>query len=138
MIAILKSEKGVTLLEVLATGIIVLVALISIYTGIIYADKQVQRNYHDRVATLHASGEIEWQTFYMKNYKVFDTFSSRTVLIDKLKRGNLNGQMTERKVETFENPFGVSVPYNILEVTVSWVEPGDNRTRRIVVREDFY
>jgi Tfp pilus assembly protein PilV len=138
MIAILKSEKGVTLLEVLATGIIVLVALISIYTGIIYADKQVQRNYHDRVATLHASGEIEWQMFYFKNYKVFDTFTNKTVLIDKLKRGNLNGQMTARRTDTFENPFGVSVPYNVLEVTVSWVEPGDNRTRRIVVREDFY
>lgn len=138
MIAILKNEKGVTLLEVLATGIIILVALISIYTGIIYADKQVQRNYHDRVATLHASGEIEWQTFYFKNYKVFDSFVTKSVLIDKLKSGNLMGQMSTRKVEAYETPLGVSITYSILEVTVSWMEPGDKTTRRIVVREDFY
>jgi prepilin-type N-terminal cleavage/methylation domain-containing protein len=139
MIAGLNNEKGVTLLEVLATAIIIGVALISLYTGIMYADKQLQRNYHDRVATLHASGELDWQTYYYKNYKEFDVYNSKTVVIDKLYRGRLlSGQMKMRLTDTFENPFGTVVPYKVLEISVSWVEPGDKNTRKIVVREDYY
>jgi hypothetical protein len=139
MIARLRSESGITLLEILATGIIVAVALISIYTGIIYADKQVQRNYHDRVATLYASGELDWQTYYKKNYKVFDVFNyGKPVIIDKLKNGNLMGSMTMKVSEQFETPLGVNVTYNVMVVAVTWSEPGDNTTRRIIVREDFY
>jgi prepilin-type N-terminal cleavage/methylation domain-containing protein len=139
MIASLKSESGMTLLEVLATSIIVAVALISLYTGIIYADKQVQRNYHDRVATLHASGELEWQTYFFKNYKTFELYTGKNVVLDVLPRGRtLNGQMTTRLIETFENPLGTIVPYKILEVSVVWIEPGDRTQRRIVVREDYY
>jgi hypothetical protein len=139
MIAGLKNENGVTLLEVMATAIIVAVALISIYTGIMYADKQVQRNYHDRVATLYASGELDWQTYYYKNFKQFDLNNGETVVIDKLYRGRLlSGQMRARLTDTFENPFGTVVPYKVLEVSVSWVEPGDRNTRKIVVREDYY
>jgi hypothetical protein len=139
MIANLNNERGISLLEVLATAIIVAVALISLYTGIIYADKQVQRNYHDRVATLHASGELDWQTYYYKNYKEFDLYNTRTVVIDKLYRGRLlNGVMTTRLTETYENAFGTIVPYKILEISVSWLEPGDKTTRKVVVREDYY
>jgi prepilin-type N-terminal cleavage/methylation domain-containing protein len=139
MIASLKSESGMTLLEVLATSIIVAVALISLYTGIIYADKQVQRNYHDRVATLHASGELEWQTYFFKNYKTFELYTNKNVILDVMPRGRtLNGQMTTRLIETFENPLGTIVPYKILEVSVVWIEPGDMTQRRIVVREDYY
>ncbi len=139
MIASLKSESGMTLLEVLATSIIVAVALISLYTGIIYADKQVQRNYHDRVATLHASGELEWQTYFFKNYKTFELYTNKNVILDVMPRGRtLNGQMTTRLIETFENPLGTIVPYKILEVSVVWIEPGDRTQRRIVVREDYY
>ena len=139
MIDRLKNERGITLLEVIATSIIVAVSLIGLYTGIIYADKQIQRNYHDRVATLHASGEIEWQTFYKKNYKEFDPFTSRTVVIDKLARGKvLNGVMSTKLSESQDTPFGTTVPFTILEVSVVWTEPGDKTIRRIVVREDFF
>lgn len=139
MIVKLHNEKGITLLEILATAAIVAFALISLYTGIIYAEKQVQRNYHDRVATLHASGEVEWQIFYRKNYKQFDLFTSKTVEIAKLSRGKvLNGTMTAKVTDSYETPFGTQVPFQILEVTVSWTEPGDKTTRTITVREDFF
>ncbi len=139
MITRLKNEKGMTLLEILATSIIVAVSMIGLYTGIIYADKQIQRNYHDRVATLHASGELEWQIFYRKNYKQYDLFTGRSVVIDKLAREKeLVGQMSVRLTEAVESPFGTYVPYEILEVTVVWTEPGDRTQRKIVIREDFY
>ncbi|HOV16691.1 MAG TPA: hypothetical protein PLF50_04290 [Candidatus Cloacimonadota bacterium] len=139
MFAKLKNEKGVTLIEVMATAIIVAGAIIALYTGIIYADKQVLRNYHDRVATLHASGELEWQMYYKKNYKVFDEYNyGKTVIIDRLKRGNLNGIMTMKVYDRYETPFGSQVPYKSVVVAVTWTEPGDKTARRIVVEEDFY
>jgi hypothetical protein len=50
----------------------------------------------------------------------------------------LNGVMTTRLTETYENAFGTIVPYKILEISVSWLEPGDKTTRKVVVREDYY
>lgn len=139
MIAGLRNEQGFTLLEILATAIIVAVSLISLYMGILYADKQLQRNYHDRVATLHASGEIEWQMYYRKNYKEFEEFSNKVVLIDRLAENRLlNGTMSMKVTESQENPFGSGIPYKVLEIRVSWLEPGDRETRTVVVREDFY
>jgi hypothetical protein len=108
--------------------------------GILYADKQVQRNYHDRVATLIASGEMDWQVYYKKDFKSFDLFTGRPVDIkdDRLKHGVLKGVMSTTVKDTWENPFGLSIPYSIVEVSVSWIEPGDNKVRKIVIREDFY
>lgn len=139
MIARLSNEHGITLIEVLATAIIVLVALAGLYTGILYADKQVQRNYHDRVATLHASGELEWQTYYKKNYKVFSLFYNRPVQLDILDDNRvLSGMMSVRVIPASETVAATYVPYEILEISVSWTEPGDKTPRKIVVREDFY
>jgi hypothetical protein len=139
MIAKLRNERGTTLLEAMATALIVAAAMISLYTGIIYADKQVQRNYHDRVATLHASGELEWQMYYKKNYKTFDLFTNRPVVIDNLARGKtLSGLMSAKLTETSETPFGASISFSIVEVSVVWIEPGDKTARKIVVRDDFY
>lgn len=139
MITSLRNEKGLTLLEIIATSIIVAVSMIGLYTGIIYADKQIQRNYHDRVATLHASGEIESQTYYKKNYKQFELFNARTVVIDKLSQDKeLTGIMSVKLTDEIESPFGTYVPYQVLEVSVTWTEPGDKTERKIIVREDFY
>lgn len=136
----LKNQKGVTMIETMAMVAIIAVAMLSLYAGILYADKQVQRNYHDRVATLHASGELDWQTYYRRNYKEFDNFSNRAVVLDKdnLKGKFLYGYMSTKVTETFESPQGTILPYSIMEVSVSWQEPGDKTPRKIVVREDFY
>jgi len=139
MIRVLNNARGVTLLETLATAAILAFAMISIYTGIIYADKQIQRNYHDRLATLIASGEMDWQYYNLYAYKDFAIVPARTVVLDNLARGrSLYAQVSVSKTETFESPFGLYVPYKILEVAVKWTEPGDKTQRKIVVREDFY
>jgi len=139
MIKRLNNQNGITLIDVMATTAIMAFALISIYMGIMYAEKQMQRNYHDRVATLAASGELEWQFYYKESYKTFDLFSGRAVVLDNLARGRtLNGSLSVRKSDTYESPFGVNVPFQVLEATVAWQEPGDKTTRSVVVREDFY
>jgi len=139
MIARIKNERGTTLMETLASTIILSFAVISLYIGILYADKQVQRNYHDRVAILHASGELDWQMYCKKNTKKFDLFQNRSVVIDKLYKGRLlKGLMSTSLVDNFESQSGFVVPYSVLEISVRWVEPGDNEERKYVVREDFY
>jgi hypothetical protein len=139
MIKRLQNERGITLLEILVTSIILAFAMISIFMGIIYAEKQMQRNYHDRVATLAASGELDWQKYYLANYKEFNLFSTRQIKLEELAKGKiLYGNMSVKRADTFESPFGLNIPYTVLEATVSWQEPGDKTTRSIVVREDFY
>lgn len=139
MIARLKNEQGITLLETLATALILSFTMISLYIGILYADKQVQRNYHERVAILLASGELDWQSYYKSNYKNFDLFEMRTVTLDALSGGRfLNGQMSTSLNVTSENPFGLLVPFQALEIKVSWLEPGERNSRYVVVREDYY
>ncbi len=139
MIAILKNERGITLLEILATAAILVFAITSVYIGIIYAEKQMQRNYHDRIATLLASGELDWQKYYLNTYKEFDEFPLRQVLIDRLQGGRLlYGKMSIRKIETYEVSVGQTLPYTIIEISVTWNEPGDRAPRKVVVREDFY
>ena len=139
MISILKDERGFSLLEVIATTIIIAFAMASLFMGVLYAEKQIQRDYHDRVAVLLASGEADWQYYYLKANHTFDLYTSSTVTIDKLPRGRLlSGVMSVRRVDTYESDFGNIIPYSAVEVSVSWLEPGDRVTRRTVVREDFF
>lgn len=139
MIKGLKNQKGMTLIEAMAMAAIMAVAMLSLYAGIIYANKQVERNYHDRVATLYASGELDWQTYYRRNYKEFDLFSNRPIVLDTFNKGKLlNGYMSTQLSNTFETQEGTILPYSILEISVYWTEPGDKTPRKIVVREDFY
>lgn len=139
MIQRLKNQDGISLIETIVTMLIMAFALVSIYIGILYAEKQMQRNYHDRVATLAASGELDWQFYYLSVHKEFDMFSGRAVVLDNLARGRtLNGVMSIQRRDTYETPFGTTVPYTPIEAKVTWIEPGDDTQRSIVVREDFY
>ncbi len=49
---LLSNERGVTLLEVLVTTMVLAVMVLTIYIGIQYAEKQSIQNYRNRAATL--------------------------------------------------------------------------------------
>ena len=142
---LLRSEKGMTILEVLVTSLIILFTLMSIYIGVVYAEKTVLQNYRDRVATLLASGELEqiyfdYSTTYNGDPALIPNRSSRDVVIDLLPRNKkLQGRLMMEK--TYSNEFfsGTMVRAYIVTVTVQWNEPSDKMDRRsIVLREDFY
>ncbi len=137
---VLSNEKGITLLEVMVTAIVIVGTILSIYIGIVYAEKQILRNYRDRVATLLASGELEWQYFHYTNYNgAFAPYNNRSVVIDYLPKGKqLTGTMTVSVTPTAELYGSLSLPYYAIQATVRWIEPGDNRERSIILREDIY
>ena len=140
MFRLIKNEDGLTLLEVIITMLVIVGTILSIYTGIVYADKQLMRNYHDKVATLLASGEVEWQNFYKKTYSQFDyRNNNKTVIIDELAKGKqIKGILNIVDYDEYEVINSVTYPYQKLLVTVTWSEPKDTKQRKIVIREDFY
>lgn len=139
MLRPLGNERGMTLIEVLVTSLVILFTVVSIYIGVVFAEKQMLRNYRDRVATLAASGEMEWQYYHHRVFNSYDTFSQRQVVIDHLPRGRvLYGNMSVDVTSKYETPMGQYLYYDIVEVAVAWNEPLDRRERRIVIREDFY
>ncbi len=136
---IVRSQKGFTLIEALLTTLVIVGIIVTIYTGIMYAENQVTQNYRGRVATLLASGELEMQHFYYVQTKNFRPFSGKDVVIDYLGKGKaLPGRMTMDISRGSELAGGRLLNFNYLVVTVSWVDPQSKKVRSISVREDYY
>ena len=135
------NQRGISLVEVLVASIIVVLAALGIYIGILYAESQLNRNYHDRVATLHASGECDWQYYNIAYRNTFDEFSSKQVVIDYFEQRDgttpLTGTMTMEIDEQVDVVFGRTMRYNTLLVKVVWEEPMGGE-RIIAVREDIF
>jgi len=136
----IRNERGFTLAEVLASAIIVVLASIALYIGIVHVEKQIVRNYHERVAIMHASGELDWQRYNWNTFNMsFAPFQSKSVAIDTRSEKRIDGTMSF-DLKDFAPPDIVleNIPYEILEISVSWVEPTDGKSREVVLREDFY
>ncbi len=136
----LFNDKGLSLVEVLAAFLIIVVAIVGIYLGLMYADSQLSRNYHDRVAALLASGECDWQ-YYNKTFRgAVVPFVSKEVLIDDYPGTDnppLLGLMRMQLSDEVDVVSGKTLRYQRLLVEVVWDEPilGE---RKVVVREDFF
>ncbi len=136
---ILKSDGGFTLISVLMEGVIILVAFIGLYIGIVYAEATLVDNYHNRVAILHASGELDYQMLQIEIYSEPDRFLTRTVTLDRDGNHRLNGTMTMNDWSDTDSSTGfASMMYYAVEVTVTWKNPSDNETRKITLREDYF
>jgi prepilin-type N-terminal cleavage/methylation domain-containing protein len=141
---LLKNERGVTLLEVLVSAVVLAVLIISIYVGIIYAERQSVQNYRQRKATLLASGELERQYFFNKyhtnqNDLMFLPFRNREVVIDELPSGAV--LMGLHNVSTFrasEFSGAQQYPYTQLVSRVEWNDPHSGQLFFVELREDYY
>jgi prepilin-type N-terminal cleavage/methylation domain-containing protein len=134
-----KNEHGFTLTEVLASALIVVIASIAMYVGIVYVENQIAKNYHDRVAIWHASGELDWQRYVWNNYKALEPFQSKSVPIDERGVKRIDGIMSYEHLGLVPPDIVLeNIPYEVIEITVHWTEPSDNKTREVKLREDFY
>ncbi len=135
-----KNENGFTLAEVIASAIIVVIASIALYIGIVYVERQIVRNYHDRVALWHAAGELDKQRFSYNTYgKQLQPFQSKSVLIDDQGPIRINGTMWYEDLAVVPPDIVLqNIPYKAIEIRVQWTEPADDEQREIVLREDFY
>lgn len=143
-LCLLRDERGITLLEVLISAVVMVVLITSIYIGIKYAEKETLQNYRHRAATLIASGELERQYHFSINHTIqnppqFDLYQGKTidlVPIDarRMLQATQSVEMNMRSV--VENGIG----YDVFELKsiVEWTDPESRQNMRVVLHEDFY
>lgn len=141
---LLSNERGVTLLELLATAAILSLLIITVYIGVMFGERMSVRNYRDRVATLIASGELDRQYFINRynafdNQQMFDLFSGREVVIDHIgKNAKLLGALSVTTRAEVEHNGLQQYPYNVLIARVEWKDPLSKEVKFIQLREDYY
>jgi len=138
--SLVSNESGITIVEILISFVIIVIAVVGIYVGLLYAESQINRNYHDRVAALTASGECDWQYYYKTNYRDYDYFAAREITIREYPDQNrppLTGTMTMEIIENTELIEGRRVRYETLRIQVTWEEPLAGQ-QVMVIQEDFF
>ncbi len=139
--SVIKNHNGLSLIEIIVAAVIIVVAAVGIYIGIMVAESQLNRNYHYRAATLIASGECDWQYYNRVYFDRFDEFiSGRPVVLDYYEGTDqepLVGTMTMDLTENVEIVFGRTMRYMTLSVEIVWDEPLVGE-RVVVVKEDVY
>ncbi len=135
----MNNEKGFTLLDVVISAVIIAASFAALYIAIVYCQKTLVRNSHDRIASLLASGELEWQFYQFTALKDFDSFVTKPVVIDTYPNGDqLTGTMIFGKPALeADNALGQLMYHQPIIITVEWMEPGDRRIRSVALREDF-
>ncbi|MDD3051879.1 MAG: prepilin-type N-terminal cleavage/methylation domain-containing protein [Candidatus Cloacimonetes bacterium] len=143
---LLRNRNGFTLIELLAAFLIIVVALLGVYIGIVYADIQIKRNIVERSAVLIASGECDYQYRYYRTHdRRLDKaryLPERVVVLDTLENGQpIYGYVHMDTKDIDESNEGFPIDYKRVEITVSWIEPfGTDEFERksIAVVEDMY
>jgi len=136
--SLLRSQGGYSLAEVLVVAIVMAVMIITIYIGIIYADRQITKNYRHRVATLILTGELEKQyTLFMKE-KIFRPFTNKPVIIEQTDDVTVYGYITISVYNDIENYMSNTYNFTYLVGEISWLDPASNKKHYVRLREDFY
>lgn len=134
-------DSGFTLIELLVSFVIVLSALIALFVGIQFAEKQIYKNYHNRQAMLIASGELEYQYYRKIVYGDFApdvTAYGDSIVLDSSQKHRIDANIRMGfRTELSED--GFNLPHTIVTVEVSWREPADNmKIRTVRLIEDYY
>ena len=136
--SLLSSQGGYSLAEVLVVAIVMAVMIITIYIGIMYADKQVTKNYRHRVATLMLTGELEKQyTLYMKE-GIFSPFTNMPVIIEQTDEVTVNGTISISVGKDRENYMSGNYDFTYLIGEIRWIDPATEKEHYVRLREDFY
>jgi len=135
---LLTNERGVTLLEVLVSALVLAVLVISIYIGIQYAEKQSVLNNRQRAATLLATGEYNKYNANQNDLE-FMPYGNQEVTIDVLESGaQLTGLQSVSTRRASEFSGAQQYPYTEVITRVEWIDPASGETQYIEMREDYY
>ena len=141
---LLNNERGVTLLEVLVTALVIAMLVITIYIGVVYAEKQSIQNYRNRAATLLVSGELERQ-YFINRYNVdqtnavFRPFTGREVAIDVIKKDQpliAKQHLSVQRASEFNG--AQQYGYYYLISKVEWTDPSSGKQHNVLMREEYY
>ncbi|HOY85196.1 MAG: prepilin-type N-terminal cleavage/methylation domain-containing protein [Candidatus Cloacimonetes bacterium] len=138
-LGLLSRQSGITLLETLAVVAVLAVMIVTVYIGIVYAERQLLTNYRDRVATLLVTGELEMEYYRHSRSKPFELQVNKQYVLDdnnpdRVVRGNMT--IVSRNAQETSNEQLLN--YIQLEATFRWIDPGSRNERYIRMREDYF
>ena len=138
MFSLLRSQGGYSLAEVMVAAIVMAVMIITVYIGIIYADRQITKNYRHRVATLLLSGELEKQYTLFKKEGIFRPYTNLPVIIEQTDDVTVNGTITISVGRDRESYMSQNYDFSYLIGEIKWIDPATAKLHYIRMREDFY
>lgn len=136
---ILRQARGFTLIEALVLVVVIVILIISLYIGLIYAEKTLATNYRDRVVTLLLAGELEMEYYRHSRSWAFQLQNAQEYVIQEFDRGRvLRGRMTITAQSGMEISNQHSLNYVSLVATMVWKDPVTKLDRVIRMREDYF
>lgn len=138
-LGLLSRQSGITLLETLAVVAVLAVMIVTVYIGIVYAERQLLTNYRDRVATLLVTGELEMEYYRHSRSKPFELQVNKQYVLDdnnpdRVVRGNMT--IVSRNAQETSNEQLLKFVY--LDASMTWNDPGSSKQRKITMREDYF
>jgi prepilin-type N-terminal cleavage/methylation domain-containing protein len=142
----LRNKSGFTLIEVLVSILIIGVSIVGVYTGLVYAESSARIAYHNRSATLQASGWLDRMIYEKKYYSLEQlrsiyAFKTVDILIDEDISENDEHNVKLMGTITFDvnmyNDISTGYSIQLLEtkVNVTWRDPASNKQMRITLME---
>jgi len=136
--ALVRNNRGFTLIESMILVVVLAALVLTIYIGVMYAEKQTKLNYRHRVATFLASGEIDKQyTLFMKE-GFMRPYTGRQVIIDDQSESVVRGSLSLTVRRDVEFHITKQYGFTALIAEVVWIDPETKRNHKVVMREDFY
>lgn len=136
---LLRKQNGISLIETLVVVLVIVVMVISIYIGIVYAERQLLTNYRDRVATLLINGELEMEYYRYSRSNPFELQVNKQYVLDDLDPDHvLFGYMTVERKSGQESSNEQLLDFIYLEATFKWMDQVTQRERYIRMREDYF
>jgi len=114
------------------------VMIITVFIGIIYADRQITKNYRHRVATLLLTGELEKQYTLFHKEGIFHPYTNLPVIIEQTDDVTVNGTITITVGRERENYMSQNYNFSYLIGEIKWIDPATEKLHYIRMREDFY
>ncbi|MCB5225013.1 MAG: prepilin-type N-terminal cleavage/methylation domain-containing protein [Candidatus Cloacimonadaceae bacterium] len=137
--ALLRRQRGFTLIETVAVAAVIALLVITIYIGVVYAEKQLLTNYRDRVATLLLAGELDMEYYRHSRSKPFELQLNKEYILDDrdpdyILRGSMTIELKNAQETSNEQLFN----YRILEARMTWIDTATQKPRVITMREDYF
>ena len=130
---LLRAQGGFTLVEALVLTLVIVVLVVSVYIGVVFAEKQLLVNYRDRVATLLM------EYYRSSRRRPFELQQAREYVLDDIgKSETLKGRMTIELKYGEESSNEQVIKYQILEATFRWMDTTTKKERYIRMREDYF
>ncbi|MBI9030605.1 hypothetical protein JEZ13_01185 [bacterium] len=140
-------DSGFTIIELILSSLIVLIAIVGLFVGVQFTEKQVFKNQRIRKAVLLSSGILEYQNFVQQKYSTFQ-YNGDDVPFYKSGRDFYKLDNGRNLKIYFDTSIPNPVEYNFntetyrrtrITVQASWNEPSKNNERQIVkMVEDYY